>query len=382
MTKSAFWISSVLIFGALSTFAGPLNAGLPNIDKALAAQQALVVERPYDAQVHNDLGNLLTLIERWQEAEASYRRAIELAPNDPSAHFNLALLDYQQGHFAEAGEELRKVLELSPGHGRAHYQLGIIYAAKGDRSKAVEQYARAFAADPTLSFASNNPHIIENELRTEAILMAGRYEASSQTQQPRVYGEPERIRDLMILEDAKAAEAAREADLGPALEDDDDDMSRSSARFEDDDDSGVEASAPRVLSNETLGDGAGRSRTRQRPTAVGSGYRPPSAAGDSGRAADSGRGSGQVGGVTRIGRGSTSQDTSESETQGATTAPRRTPRATEGSSTRRPSNRPGRIGAGYRAGVNSTGSLDLQLRSPASPHSATGDAEVTVAARR
>ncbi len=377
MTKSAFWISSVLFLGALSTLAGP-----PNIDKALEAQQALVVERPYDAQVHNDMGNLLTLIERWDDAETSYRRAIELAPTDPSSRFNLALLDYQQGRFSEAGDELKKVLELSPRHGRAHYQLGIIYAAKGERSKAVEQYARAFAADPTLTFASNNPHIIENELRTEAILMAGRYETSARTQQPRVYGEPERIRDLMILDDGTAAEAEQTADLGPALEDDDDDMGRPAARFEDDDDSGVDEAAPRVLSRETLGDGAGRSRTRQRPTAVGSGYRPPSAAGDSGRTGDDG----QVGSVTRIGRGSESRDAAGGEAQGAQTAPTSEPRETVGSqgtsTRRRPSNRPGRIGAGgYRAGVNSTGSLDLQLR-PATPRSMAGEADVTVAARR
>lgn len=373
MTKSAFWISGVLIFGALSIFAGP-----PNIDMAVEAQRALIVERPYDAQVHNDMGNLMTLVERWDDAEVSYGRAIELAPTEPSARFNLALLHFQQGSLAQAQKELLKVLELAPLHGRARYQLGIIYATKGERSKAIEQYARAFAADPTLSFASNNPHIIENELRMEAILMAKRFETSRETQQPRVYGEPERIRDLMILGDGRAAAAEKAAQATPAaeaserLEDDDDDVTfrGSAARLEDDDDSEAveaEGTSRRVLSRESLGEDGDRGRARRRPAAVGagSGYRPP--AGDSG----------QVGGVSRVGRGSEGQGTA-TETPRSTAPPKRTPRETTGAQGTAP-RRPGRIGAGYRAGANSTGRLDLQLLPPTGPGST---AEVTVATRR
>lgn len=373
MTKSTYWLSSLLILVALSTFAGP-----PNIDKALDEQQALISNRPSDAQLHNDLGNLLVLDEGWEAAEVAYRRAIELAPGDPSARFNLALLDEQQGRLDAAKEGLLAVLEISPYHGRAHYQLGMIHHAKGDRNKALERYARAFAADPTLTFASVNPHIIENDLRTEAMLTSTRYETSTQTQQPRVYDQPERIRDLMIEADVMAEEIAEDADMAtkksearPAreiLEDDDDDMSyeeRLDDYLEDDE---QPAAAPRVLSRETLETrGGSSSRTRRRPSGVGSGsgssYRPPSASDEGG-----GRGNG----VSRIGAGNRSNP---SRSEGS---------ASEGSGSSeatRPATRPRRVGRGYRAGVGSTGSLNLDLLPLEGPGGASST-DVTVAAKR
>ena len=53
----------------------------PNLSKALEAQRRLVTEKPQDAAVHNDLGSLLLLADRPVEAEAAYRRAIELDPD-------------------------------------------------------------------------------------------------------------------------------------------------------------------------------------------------------------------------------------------------------------------------------------------------------------
>lgn len=374
MTKSAFWISSLFLLCALSVVAGP-----PNIDTTLEAQRDLVAERPYDASVHNDLGNLLTWVERWDEAAASYQRAIELDPTDPAARFNLALLDGQQGRLGQAESGLLQVIEMSPGHGRAYYQLGTIYADKGDRNKAMEAYARAFAADPTLTFASNNPHIVENKYRMEAMLMSQRYENSTATQQPRVYGDPDRIRKLMILEEereaaaAEAAEAAAEAAVAEEqaargddegtheqmLEDDDDDISSAyGGGLEDDDDDtrviGTASSSPRVLTQDSIDSGrnsATPTRTRRRPSGVGAGssYRPPSSSGNSV----------QRGGVTRsegssrrVGSGNTQSEGSASEGSAGN----------RGSEVRRPSTRPRRVGrVGYRTGTASTGRLDLEL---------------------
>jgi hypothetical protein len=169
----------------------------PNIGKALAAQQRLVAERPQDAAVWNDLGNLLVLAGQPSEAEAAYRRASSIDPRRSSALFNLGLLLQQEGKTSEARQLYEKVLEIDPRYAWAHYQLGTLYERKGDRSRAVRQYAQAFTLDPQLAFREVNPQIVENGLVTESLLLAYRRHASA-TEAPSVYDEPSRIRELMV----------------------------------------------------------------------------------------------------------------------------------------------------------------------------------------
>ena len=159
--------------------------------------------------MHNDLGNLLLLAERVEEAESAYRRAVELAPSDPSVRFNLALLLQQEGRADEAQDELSRLIEIEPDFAWAHYQLGILKAEDRQRRDAIEHYAKAFALDPSLTFERNNPHIIDNELATEALLMAGRFNNSAAAKVPRSYGEGARIRELMLQDMVEEEENAR-----------------------------------------------------------------------------------------------------------------------------------------------------------------------------
>ncbi len=178
---------------------------LPNLAKALVAQQELVADRPYDAEIHNDYGNLLVLAGRSQEAGEAYRRAIELAPDATLARYNLGVLLQQSGRWKRALAEFQGLLEIDAHHARAHYQLGMLFHLRNQRSKAVEHYAQAFAYDPELTFPSINPHLIDNELATEAILSSRRYDEAPSSDMPRLYGEPERIADLMLSETSSEA---------------------------------------------------------------------------------------------------------------------------------------------------------------------------------
>lgn len=170
----------------------------PHLDRALEAQAQLVTDNPYDGKVHNDMGNLLVLAGRFDEAEVSYLRSIELEPTDPELRFNYALLLQQSGRIEEAEGEFLHVLEIRPRHAWALYQMGVISAGRGDRNKALDLYARAFAYDSSLTFARNNPHIIENPLTTEALLLSSRYQSAPGARVPRYYGDADRIRALMI----------------------------------------------------------------------------------------------------------------------------------------------------------------------------------------
>ena len=186
---------------------------------ALAEQRALTENRPNDAGVWNDLGNLLSLGGEVNQAEAAYERALELDPTSTSALFNLALLREDRGDLAGAARGYRSLLELEPRNGRAHYQLGSIQERLGERQEALRWYAEAFTLDPELLFAETNPHIIENRLVTEALLLAGRGRRS-QPATPRAYEEPGRINSLLAPVPTAAPAAGEAPPAAPPPEDD------------------------------------------------------------------------------------------------------------------------------------------------------------------
>jgi tetratricopeptide (TPR) repeat protein len=192
--RPLWWILTPLF---LSAALAALAAAPPNLGKALDAQRKLAAERPQDAAVFNDLGNLLVLAGRLDEAEEAYRHAVELSPDRASARFNLGLLLQQKGELKEALPLYEETIELQPQHAWAHYQIGTILEARGQEAKAVDAYARAFALDPQLAFPEVNPHVIDNRLVTEAMLKAYRGDYAP-PQAPKVYEDPLRIAALLV----------------------------------------------------------------------------------------------------------------------------------------------------------------------------------------
>jgi hypothetical protein len=196
--RRSSWIlvSSLTALTAVVAIA-TLAAAPPNLTKALEAQRHLAAERPQDAAVLNDLGNLLMLVPNPTEAEAAYRKAIELDPNKASALFNLGLLLQQRGELREAYDLYERAVKADPNHAWAHYQIGTIQEVRGQTSKAVDSYARAFALDPQLAFPEVNPHIVDNKLVTQAMLRAYKSDYSP-PQAPKMYDDASRIASLLV----------------------------------------------------------------------------------------------------------------------------------------------------------------------------------------
>lgn len=210
MRRRTSWILVLSLAGVVAiAVVAALAAVPPNLGKALEVQRRLIAERPQDAAVFNDLGNLLLLAHNPAEAEEAYRKAVELDPQKVSALFNLGLLLQQRGEAREALRHYRQVLEIQPEHAWAHYQVGSLYEAWGSQSRAVEHYARAFSLDPQLAFVEVNPHIVENQLVTQAMLRAYQEEYAV-PQAPTIYDEPGRIAKLMVARPPQPAQAAQE----------------------------------------------------------------------------------------------------------------------------------------------------------------------------
>ncbi len=211
-------LGSLVAAGALLSIIAMTAAAAavpPNLQAALEKQQRLAAERPRDAAVFNDLGNLLVMAGQPSEAEAAYRKAVEIDPHRLSALYNLGLLLLQGGKTGEARQLFEKVLEIEPRHAWAHYQIGALQERKGNRSRAIREYAQAFRLDPQLAFREVNPQIVENGLVTESLLLAYRRQSSASAAPP-IYDERSRIRELLVQQPGQpgkdaAAEAAAAA---------------------------------------------------------------------------------------------------------------------------------------------------------------------------
>jgi tetratricopeptide (TPR) repeat protein len=83
---------------------------------------------------------------RDDEAEALYRRAIELDPSLVGAITNLGNIGYRRGRVAEAKELYTRAVGIDEGHAEAHYNLGYLLLEGGEAWRAIPHFRRALAA--------------------------------------------------------------------------------------------------------------------------------------------------------------------------------------------------------------------------------------------
>ncbi len=76
--------------------------------------EACVKLRPPSFQILSNLATVYAQLGRFDDAVATFRRALTLNPTDPGLHRNLGLAFMQAGRFAEAGQELSRTAALDP----------------------------------------------------------------------------------------------------------------------------------------------------------------------------------------------------------------------------------------------------------------------------
>ena len=102
------WDNLSKIYGALQKFA------IGSETWAIEAAQAKISLDPANPNSYLSLGTLYFSLDNYQEAENSFRQAVELKQDLPSAHFNLGLALKAQGRNEEAKKELEETLRLLP----------------------------------------------------------------------------------------------------------------------------------------------------------------------------------------------------------------------------------------------------------------------------
>jgi tetratricopeptide (TPR) repeat protein len=103
----------------------------------------------FDEHAYNYLGIALQQQDKFDEAEAAYKKQIEINPLDPIAHSALGSLFLQQHKYSEAVPELDKASVLSPENAGLQVGLGQAYLNTNEKDKALAAFERAAEISPT-----------------------------------------------------------------------------------------------------------------------------------------------------------------------------------------------------------------------------------------
>jgi len=102
----------------------------------------LATLNPRDADAHYQLGLIYVQRRSLEEAEKSFRRAVEIDPNDPESLFQLGkLLRLQPQHETEALDLLERAVKINPrlSNYEVWRELGALALASGHPKEALEQ---------------------------------------------------------------------------------------------------------------------------------------------------------------------------------------------------------------------------------------------------
>jgi tetratricopeptide (TPR) repeat protein len=112
--------------------------------------------QPDSASLHNNLGNVLTLQGRYDDAAVSYQQALGLRPEYAEAHSNLADVLSSLGKNEDAVTHCREALRLQPGYAGAYNNLGNAYKGLGKLREAMDCFRKSLTLDPDLVEARIN----------------------------------------------------------------------------------------------------------------------------------------------------------------------------------------------------------------------------------
>jgi predicted O-linked N-acetylglucosamine transferase (SPINDLY family) len=104
----------------------------------------------------NNLGISLASLGQTEEAIASFRRALEVHPDDPGALTNLGAVLRDRGEHAEAADLFRRVLRLAPELPQAHNNLGNVLLDLGQHDEAEVCFREAIRLAPNFALAHAN----------------------------------------------------------------------------------------------------------------------------------------------------------------------------------------------------------------------------------
>jgi hypothetical protein len=119
-------------------------------------RRAIALPDGAGADTYNNYGLTLSDLKRHEEAEAAFRKAIELRPEFDDAYFNLGKELTTFGDRATGVEMLRRAIAINPGNASAHLQLGTALEADGFLHDGIVANRKALELNPSCPVTRRN----------------------------------------------------------------------------------------------------------------------------------------------------------------------------------------------------------------------------------
>jgi tetratricopeptide (TPR) repeat protein len=106
-----------------------------------------------EVRLDSGSGQLYQAQGKFPQAEDSYKKAIELQPQNSDAYVGLGQLYEAQDKFSQAEDSYKKAIELKLRNNGAYVGLGRLYEAQGKFSQAEDSYKKAIESTPQNNWA-------------------------------------------------------------------------------------------------------------------------------------------------------------------------------------------------------------------------------------
>ena len=98
-----------------------------NFQDRMSFWQDARTHSPHSPLAHRNLGAMLFLDGKFDQAEPEFQEALRLNPSEQMAHNNLGLIYMKRGEMEKSELEFKKELEINPFYDAAHFNLGLLY---------------------------------------------------------------------------------------------------------------------------------------------------------------------------------------------------------------------------------------------------------------
>ena len=131
------------------TLLGNLHFGRQEYDAAVKEFVRATAIDPSFSQPYNQLGYAYRFLDKLDDAEAAFKKYVQLIPDDPNPHDSYAELLMKTGRFAESIAAYEKALSLDPNFVASHVGIGNNYLYEGRTDQARTAFARIAAVART-----------------------------------------------------------------------------------------------------------------------------------------------------------------------------------------------------------------------------------------
>jgi tetratricopeptide (TPR) repeat protein len=115
---------------------------------AVSLWSDVVKKSPQKVRPHDNLGNALKHQEKFEEAIAHFKKALQINPGYAKAHNNLGTALASQGKTEEAIKHFGIALYINPNYAAAHSNIGVSLAGRDEIEKAIVHFRAALRLKP------------------------------------------------------------------------------------------------------------------------------------------------------------------------------------------------------------------------------------------